>query len=74
MGSKRAVVTEKYDIVYKKPIKLVQGERVRVLKYETAAENRAKRANTAVARRLRAELDEIGADGYRRRQREAQSK
>ncbi len=43
-------------------------------KYETAAENRAKRANTAVARRLRAELDEIGADGYRRRQREAQSK
>ena len=42
-------------------------------KYEIAAENRAKRANAAVARRLRAELDEIGAEGYRRRQGEARS-
>jgi flagellar export protein FliJ len=42
-------------------------------KYEVAAENRTKRANTALARRVRAELDEIGADGYRRRQHAARS-
>jgi flagellar protein FliJ len=42
-------------------------------KYEIAAENRAKRTNMALARKVRAELDEIGADGYRRRQREARS-
>jgi flagellar export protein FliJ len=42
-------------------------------KYEIAAENRAKRASMALARRVRAELDEIGADGYRRRQRAARN-
>ena len=38
MNSKQAIATEIYEIVYANPIKLVQGEQVRVLKYETAAE------------------------------------
>ena len=42
-------------------------------KTEIAVENRAKRTNMALARKVRAELDEIGADGYRRRQHTARS-
>jgi uncharacterized protein YgiM (DUF1202 family) len=38
MNSKKAIAAVKYDIVYQDPIKLLKGEKVRVLKYETETE------------------------------------
>lgn len=37
-GQKWAKATEKYEIIYKNPIKLLQGDQVRVLKYESTPE------------------------------------